>query len=82
MWWKLAGIWLVTALIGLVLLLPVDTHTVKLDMPAGTSAAAAEHAALVITTVAGLIAALIGLGILAIPVWISWRIVRSYRKPS
>jgi hypothetical protein len=80
MWWKLAGVWLTTALIGWVLLLPVKTHTVKLDMPAGTSTTAAEHTALIITIVAVGLGALICLGILAIPFWISWRIIRSYKE--
>ena len=80
MWWKLAGVWLTTALICLVLFLPVKTHTVKLDMPTGMNAATAEHVANAVVGMAGIVTILIALALLAIPIWLSWRIIRRHRK--
>jgi heme/copper-type cytochrome/quinol oxidase subunit 2 len=80
MWWKLAGVWLTAAVIFGLLLLPVRTHAVKLDMPAGTSAATVEHIANTALAASSVAAAVIVLAMLAVPVWLSWRIVRKHKK--
>jgi hypothetical protein len=80
MWWKLAGVWLTTAIVFGVLLLPVHTHIVKLDMPAGTSAANSEQIANIALVMAAVTTVAIVFAILAIPVWLSWRIVRKRKK--
>ena len=75
--WKLAGVWLTTALIFLVLFLPVKTHTVTLDMPESMNAAAVDQSAHIFTIV---VTAIVILVLLATPVWISWRVVRNHRN--
>jgi len=81
MWWKLAGVWITTALILCSLvLLPVQTHIVKLDMPKGTANPVADQTANVIIGGAGIVVIALLLAILSMPFWLSWRIIRKHRE--
>jgi hypothetical protein len=82
MWWKLTGVWLTTALIWVILLWPVKTHAVKLDMPHGTGNIAAEHTVEFFAIAAQAFGFFVMAVVLVLPFWLSWRIVRSYRKPN
>jgi uncharacterized membrane protein YjgN (DUF898 family) len=82
MWWKIAGVWLIPVLLVAGLFIPasIETHAVKLDMPASMSTAEAQRNADIVVGMAAVIGTLVVLSIFAVPAWISWRIFRRHRK--
>jgi hypothetical protein len=80
MWWKLGALGVVTAFVLFVLLAPMMTVTIRVDLPPGPARASAGQ----IQTDAGLTlwvveAALVAV-VLAISTFIGWRIVRRARN--
>jgi hypothetical protein len=85
MWLKLGGVWLATALFAGLLLMPVQIHTVKLDMPTAVSPGSVASPPNISNTVditLGILAVWIVLPILAVPFLLSWQIVRKHKKSS
>jgi hypothetical protein len=75
MWWKLTGLALIEAALIAVLLWPIKTHAVKLDMPAPGSA----HNLPLVLDVAALGALLaipaITIVALCLPIWMAYRVI-------
>jgi hypothetical protein len=83
MWWKLTGLGLLTAaLIYAVFFMSITTTTIKLDMPSGTTAAAAQHIDDIALIVSWTVATLFVVAVFAIPIWIAVRIWRNRRGAS
>lgn len=79
MWWKLGALGAVTALVLFVLLAPMTTVTVRVDIPPGVASASAGR----IQTDAGIalwvIEAILVAAVLMIAAFIGWLIVRHAR---
>ncbi|MDE2184574.1 MAG: hypothetical protein KGJ78_16260 [Alphaproteobacteria bacterium] len=79
MWWRLGVLWSVMAALLVVLFLPIQTHAVKLDMPANGAVTlqqvemAAQRFSMAVETV-------LLLTILGLFVWLNFHIIRRYRK--
>jgi hypothetical protein len=80
MWWKLTGLALIEAALIALLFMPIQTHAVKLDMPANAPvASAATYALDAVAIIIPLLALLLFIAILGTPLWLAWRIVKKHR---
>ncbi len=80
MWKRLAVLWTATAaVIYFLFFYRIETHAVKLDMPANGAATAQQTDATINAFVYGT-GAVILFVILGVLVWLNFRIIRSYRK--
>jgi hypothetical protein len=79
MWRRLAVLWTAMAAVLVVLFLPIKTHAVKLDMPAGSQIDTHQVEA-TIQWISIVAPAVVLLAILGVFVWLHFRIIRRYRK--
>jgi|GEM_PF-4997886 len=76
---KLLGLAVVEIVLLSVFLMPIQTHAVKLDMPAGGSSPAVEAALDWVLLVSMMAVLIVAIAALAIPVWLAVRIIRRER---
>ncbi len=80
MWWRLAGVWSVVAIVCVVPFTPIPTHAVKLVMPTGANMASVEQSDAFFKILAMDIIDTVLLALVVIPILLSWRIIRYHKR--
>ena len=79
MWWRLGVLAAVTGALLLLLLAPMATVAIKVDLPPGSPSVSTSQVQIVAEQMVWNAVTFVVAAILAIAGWIAWRIVRRHR---